>query len=72
MDKKEIVQEYIIMAFGSLCVAIAVNFFMVPGELVFGSASGLSLVLTQIIPIKMSMMNLIINVFFLLKRVRMA
>lgn len=66
MDRKEIVQEYIIMAFGSLCVAVAVNFFMVPGELVFGSASGLSLVLTQLIPIKMSMMNLIINVFFLL------
>ena len=66
MDRKEILKEYIIMAFGSLCVAVAVNFFMVPGNLVFGSASGLSLVLTQIVPIKMSMMNLIINVFFLL------
>ena len=66
MDRKEILKEYIIMAFGSLCVAVAVNFFMVPGNLVFGSASGLSLVLTQIIPIKMSMMNLCINIFFLL------
>lgn len=66
MDKREVVKEYIIMAFGSLCVAVAVNFFMVPGNLVFGSASGLSLVLTQVVPIKMSVMNLIINVFFLL------
>lgn len=66
MDKREIIKEYIIMAFGALCVAVAVNFFMVPGELVFGSASGLSLVLTQIFPVKMSVMNLIINVFFLL------
>lgn len=66
MDKREIVKEYMVMTFGALCVAVAVNFFMVPGELVFGSASGLSLVLTQIIPIKMSVMNLILNVFFLL------
>jgi uncharacterized membrane-anchored protein YitT (DUF2179 family) len=66
MDRKEIIKEYIIMALGSLCVAVAVNFFMVPGNLVFGSASGLSLVLTQIIPIKMSMMNLSINIFFLI------
>ena len=65
MDKREILKEYIIMAFGALCVAVAVNFFMVPGDLVFGSASGLSLVLTQVFPVKMSVMNLAINVFFL-------
>ncbi len=65
MDKKMIAKEYMAMVVGSLCVAVAVNFFMVPGNLVFGSASGLSLILTQIVPIKMSIMNLILNIFFL-------
>lgn len=66
MDRKLIIKEYAIMVFGSLCVAAAVNFFMVPANLVFGSASGLSLILVQIFPIKMSVMNLILNIFFLL------
>ena len=69
LKKVEIIKEYIVMAFGALCVAVAVNFFMVPGNLVFGSASGLSLVLTQIIPIKMSMMNMCINIFFLYNKI---
>ena len=39
---KTVVKEYAIMTFGSFLVAVAVVFFMAPGELVFGSASGLS------------------------------
>ena len=60
------VKEYAIMTFGSLLVAAAVVFFMAPGELVFGSASGLSLILIQIFPIKISVMNLILNILFLI------
>lgn len=66
MDKATIVKEYIIMIAGSFLVAAAVCFFMVPGELVFGSVSGLSQILIQIIPIKISVMTLILNIFFLL------
>lgn len=62
---KTVVKEYAIMTFGSFLVAAAVVFFMAPGELVFGSASGLSLILIQIFPIKISVMNLILNVLFL-------
>ena len=62
---KTVVKEYAIMTFGSLLVAAAVVFFMAPGELVFGSASGLSLILIQIFPIKISVMNLILNILFL-------
>lgn len=63
---KTVVKEYAIMTFGSFLVAVAVVFFMAPGELVFGSASGLSLILTQVFPIKLSVMNLILNILFLL------
>lgn len=66
MEKKIFIQEYTIMTIGSLLVAVAINFFMVPGGLVFGSASGLSIILTQVIPMKISVMNLILNLLFLL------
>lgn len=66
MDKKIVLKEYAIMTAGSFLVAAAVVFFMVPGNLVFGSVSGLSLILTQLIPIKISVMNLILNLFFLI------
>ena len=63
---KTLIKEYAIMTFGSLLVAIAIIFFMAPGGLVFGSASGLSMILIQVIPIKLSVMNLILNILFLI------
>ena len=60
------VKEYAIMTFGSLLVAAAVVFFMAPGELVFGSASGLAMILIEVIPMKLSVMNLILNILFLI------
>ncbi|MEE1086663.1 MAG: YitT family protein [Schaedlerella sp.] len=66
MDNKNVIKEWGIMTAGSFLVAAAVVFFMVPGNLVFGSVSGLSLILIQVIPIKISVMNLILNVFFLI------
>ena len=66
MTKNFLLKEYAIMTFGSLLVAIAVVFFMVPGNLVMGSVSGLSLILTQIIPVKISIINLALNVILLL------
>lgn len=65
MDKKLIIKEYLLMTLGCFLIAAAVCFFMVPGELVFGSVSGLSQILIQVIPMKISFMNLILNIFFL-------
>lgn len=65
MDKTRAIKEIIIMTAGSFLVAAAVHLFMVPGGLVFGSVSGLSLVLTHFIPMKISVMNLILNLLLL-------
>ena len=65
-SKKEVVKEYGIITVGSFLVAVAVSMFMVPGNLVMGSVSGLALVLIHFIPIRMSVMNLILNIFFLI------
>ena len=66
MNKMETVKEYGIITVGSFLVAVAGTFFMVPGNLVMGSVSGLSLVLINFIPVKISVMNLMLNIFFLI------
>ena len=66
MNKMETVKEYGIITVGSFLVAVAVTYFMVPGHLVRGSVSGLRLVLINFIPVKISVMNLMLNIFFLI------
>ncbi len=66
MNKRETIKEYVIITIGAFLVAVAVTFFMVPGKLVMGSVSGLSLVLINFFPVKISVMNLILNIFFLI------
>lgn len=63
---KKLLKEYGIITVGSLLVAIAITFFMVPGKLVMGSVAGLSFVLINFIPVKISVMNLMLNIFFLI------
>ncbi len=65
MNKRETIKEYAIITVGAFLVAVAVTFFMVPGKLVMGSVSGLSLVLSNFVPVKISIINLILNIFFL-------
>ena len=59
-------KELIIMTVGMFFGAAAVNYFMVPSKLVIGSISGLSIVLSQLLPIKVSVMVFIINAILLL------
>ncbi len=58
-------KELIIMTVGMFFGAAAVNYFMVPSRLVIGSISGLSIVLSQILPVKVSVMVFIINAVLL-------
>ena len=66
MTKNVFIKELAVMTLGSLLVAIAVEFFMIPGNLVFGSISGLSVILTELIPMQVSVMTLILNVICLI------
>lgn len=59
-------KELIIMTVGMFFGAAAVNYFLVPSHLVIGSISGLSIVLSQLLPIKVSVMIFIINAILLL------
>ena len=57
MNKK----EWLIITFGMFLIACGVYFFLVPSEVIFGSVSGLSFVLTKLINVPMSYLTFILN-----------
>ena len=59
-------KEFAIINIGTAIVAAAVYFFMLPGNLTVGSGSALAMVLTNFIPLPMSVINLAMNVILLI------
>ncbi len=57
--------EMFIMTFGMFIGAVAVHFFLVPGKLIIGSISGLSIVVFNLTEIPVSVVSFIINGFLL-------
>lgn len=58
---KAMIKEYSIVTIGTLIVATGVFFFMLPSNVVAGSLTGLVMVLTNFIPIKISVLTFILN-----------
>lgn len=66
MKNTETLREYGLITAGSVLIAAAVGFFMVPGDLVLGSVAGLAMVLSQMLPLRVATLNMILNILFLL------
>ncbi|MDO4438936.1 MAG: YitT family protein [Eubacteriales bacterium] len=62
MKTKEIICEYTMISFATIIVAAAVYFFMIPANVSVGSISGLSLILSNFIPLSVSALTMILNV----------
>lgn len=62
---QKIVKEYAIVTIGTLMIALATYFFMIPSNVVIGSISGLSMVISNFIPIPMSVILLAFNAILL-------
>ena len=58
-------KELIIMTVGMMIAASAVYYFMMPSNLIVGSISGLSLVITRLTGWEMSLIVMAINAFLL-------
>ena len=68
MNKEKVwnsVKEFSVITFGAFLVAVAVYFFMIPSHIAVGSASALAMVLSNFIPLPISVMSLTINVILL-------
>ena len=59
---KRTIKDYALITFGAVLAAFSIYFFMIPSQAVVGSVSALAVVLTNFIPLPVSMISLIINV----------
>lgn len=61
MKTKEIIKEFIYITVATIIVGIAVFFFLVPSQLSIGSISGLAIVISNLVPLQVSRITMILN-----------
>ena len=66
MRIKQAVKEYTILTFGTLIIACAVYFFMIPSHVTVGSISALAMVLSNFLPLPVSAITLSMNIVLLI------
>ncbi len=59
-------RDFSIITFGVMLAAASIFFFMMPSNVVVGSASALAMVISNFVPLQVSAINLIINVVLLI------
>ena len=65
MFNRRSVKEFLIISFGTVIIAAAVYFFMLPSHVTVGSASALALVISNFIPLPVSLITLALNIVLL-------
>ena len=66
MKIRKSVEDFVIITLGTVIVAAAVFFFMLPSKVSVGSGAALAMVLSNFIPLSVSTITLIMNVGLLL------
>ena len=61
-----VIKEFSVITFGALIGAFAIFFFLLPSKIAVGSASALAMVLSNFIPLQISVLSLAINVILLI------
>lgn len=63
---RKVLKEYAVITAGTAIIAAAVFFFMLPSHVTVGSASALAMVIGNFLPLPVSAITLVLNVFLLL------
>ena len=66
MLNKKNIWDWAVISFGTLIVAVAVYFFMMPSHVTVGSAAALAMVISNFIPLDVSVITMAMNVFLLI------
>ena len=66
MKRNSLILEYLIITLGTLVIAGAVFFFLIPSHLAVGSISGLAVVLSRFIPVNVSYLTFGLNAICLI------
>ena len=63
---KKNIKDFVIITFGAFLAAVALYFFMMPSNVVVGSASALAMVISNFVPLQVSVINLALNIILLI------
>ena len=63
---KKNIKDFVVITFGAFLAAASIFFFMMPSNVVVGSASALAMVISNFVPMQVSVINLLINVILLI------
>ena len=66
MKLRKTVEEFAIITLGTIIVAIAVFFFMLPSHVTVGSGTGLAMVISNFVPLPVSTITLVMNIGLLI------
>ena len=66
MNVKNAVKDYILITIGTIIIAAGVYFFMMPSQVPVGSASALALVISNFIPLPVSVITFALNMILLI------
>jgi len=66
MIKKQSLKEFFVITVGVFIVAVAVYFFMLPSHVTVGSASALAMVISNFVPLSVSVITLLMNIGLLI------
>jgi len=66
MFKKQTMKEFCVITIGTVIIAAAVYFFMLPSHVTVGSASALALVISNFVPLPVSAITFILNAVLLI------
>ena len=63
---KRFLKEYAIITFGAVLAAVGIHLFMLPSHIAVGTGTSLAMILSEVLPLPMSVISLLINVGLLL------
>ena len=63
---KKNIKDFVVITFGAFLAAVALFFFMMASNVVVGSASALAMVISNFVPLQVSVINLVLNIILLI------
>lgn len=66
MFSRKNIREFLIITVGTIIIAAAVYFFMLPSHVTVGSGAALAMVISNFVPLPVSQITLLLNIFLLI------
>ena len=66
MINRKTIKDWSVITLGTIIVAVAVYFFMLPSHVTVGSAAALAMVISNYVPLDVSVITMLMNIFLLI------